>query len=461
MTKNTFTQFIEKHQQDIEKNLLELVAIESVEAEPTAKSPFGNKVGEALEKFAEIGNSLGFSCKNHKGYYTTIDLGTVSEPYQSVGILCHADTVPLGEGWHYNPLGEITDTRIYGRGTLDDKGPAIAALYAMAAIKNSGLPLNRPIRLVIGGNEETKSLCMKKYNEENIPLWGGFSPDGNFPVIFAEKGIAMHKGAFQLQSQLIDSITAGTAVNAVPGKAVAILNTDKFTEIENLLKNYYQANRITLEKISEKQLKVTAIGKSAHGSTPEKGESAIKILLEFFELLECNDQLFQALKNIYRLFCCDHNGIAAGINVSDEVSGNLTLNLGILNYQNNNLEIQIDMRYPVTHQYQPIKEALDKNLSIYRLSLQCEEHKPPLYVEKTSPLVEKLLEVYKKTGRKDTEPLAIGGGTYCRTMKNFVAFGPIGIDDVDTMHQADEYIERQHLLFLANIYAEAIYTLAK
>ena len=221
-------QYIQNHKNAIEEDLLAMIALESTEAEKTAKSPFGDKVGEALETIKTIGEKMGFECQNHDGYYTTIDLGNVTEPNQAVGILCHADVVPLGEGWNYNPLGQIVGSRIYGRGTLDDKGPAIASLYAMAAIKNSGTKLTRPVRLVVGGNEETSSRCMKKYNEIDLPLWGGFSPDGDFPVIFAEKGIAMHQQDLSVKSDLIEEISAGTAVNAVPGKATALLKIDDF-----------------------------------------------------------------------------------------------------------------------------------------------------------------------------------------------------------------------------------------
>ncbi|MGI5825625.1 MAG: Sapep family Mn(2+)-dependent dipeptidase [Bacillota bacterium] len=457
----TFDKFIENHKTDIENALLELVALESVEAPPTDKSPFGEQIGEALTKITALGRKLGFACQNHNGYYTTIDLGEVNSPQQAVGILCHADVVPLGEGWNHNPLGEIAGSRIYGRGTLDDKGPAVASLYAMAAVKNSGLPLSRPVRLVVGGNEETQSLCMKKYNEENLPLWGGFSPDGDFPVIFAEKGIAMHQADFKLESPLIKSITAGTAVNAVPGKATAVLNTDDITFFEKISKNHPHSEKIHIEQTADRNIKITAIGKSAHGSTPEKGENAAKLLLEFLNKLQTKDKLLDTLQNIYNLFFPDFYGIAAGIAVSDEVSGNLTLNPGILNYENNCLHLELDMRYPVTADYREIKEKLDKHLTEAGLYLECVEHKAPLYVDKNSPLVKTLAEIYRQTGRQDTEPLAIGGGTYCRTMDNFVAFGPVGIDDADTMHQADEYIEREHLLFLAKIYAQAIYQLAK
>lgn len=457
---NTLNNFIKEHKNNMENDLLKIIAIESVESVPSDNAPFGKNVGKALDLFCKFADNLGLKYHNHNGYYVTVDLGEITEPYQAVGILTHADVVPLGEGWHFNPLGEIRDNRIYGRGSLDDKGPAIASLYALAAIKESNIKLNKPIRLIVGGNEETGSKCIHRYNEENIPLWGGFSPDGDFPVIFAEKGIAIHKSQFKAESRHIKSIQAGTAVNAVPGKATAVLHGIDLIEIKQLISAEFKNKNITVEYCDNHNIAVTVIGKSAHGSTPERGINAVKILLEILLKLPA-DPLTEKLNTLYRLFCVDYNGKYAEIYREDDVSGKLTLNLGVLNYNNNTATWELDLRYPVTESYNPIKAKLDEILGYSNLTLTCSEHKPPLYVKKDSPLIKTLVDIYAESGRTDTEPLAIGGGTYCRNMKNFVAFGPLGADDVDTMHQADEYIEREHLLFLAKIYAKAIYTLAK
>lgn len=455
------TAWIDAHQQKMEQDLLELIAIESTEAAPTPQSPFGDGVGEALTKIAHIGRRLGFQSHNHQGYYTTIDWGAVTQPRQAVGILCHMDVVPFGEGWAHSPLGEIVGSRIYGRGALDDKGPAVASLYAMAALKANGVKLSRPIRLVAGGNEESGCLCMAHYKQTDTPLWGGFSPDGNFPVIFAEKGIALQQGEVTISSSLIHSIDAGTAVNAVPGKAEAILNTADPAELSQRLSAFSQQGKIHCTPMGQQQLHVTAIGKSAHGSTPEQGENAIKLLIDALRFLDISDPLLSLLTKLNDLFCADPYGQAAGIAVRDEISGSLTLNLGILRYHEEQLHLELDLRYPVTCSYPPIQAALAEKLTPLALTFTCTEHKPPLYVDKEAPLVRTLAEIYRQTGRRDTEPLAIGGGTYCRSMDHFVAFGPVGADDADTMHRADEYLEREHLRFLTKIYAQALYQLAK
>lgn len=460
MTTN-FKQFIDDNFAYMKQDLLALVAHESVEGTATAACPFGDKVGAALDTVADIAQTLGLKNENHSGYYVTVDLGDVTQPGQAVGILTHADVVPIGEGWNYNPLGQFVGSRIYGRGTLDDKGPTVATLYAIAAIKASGLPLARPVRLIVGGNEESGSRCILKYSEENLPLWGGFSPDGDFPVIFAEKGIAIHKSDLAVESNIIQSITAGTTVNAVPGKAEAVISDIKLSAIEEIVAHLPNPEKIGIEQLNDGNLKITAVGKSAHGSTPERGDSAIARLLAVLTKLSDSDPLISALQYLDRFFCHDHYGIAAGIATEDEISGKLTLNLGVLNYTKGNMHWELDLRYPVTKNYDEIKNQLDDKLAAANLHITCDEHKEPLYVPKDSPLVQTLAGIYAATGKQDTEPLAIGGGTYCRAMENFVAFGPLSADDVNVMHQADEYIEQDHLRFLAHIYADAIYQLAK
>ena len=55
------------------------------------------------------------------------------------------------------------DGKIYGRGTADDKGPAIAALYAMRAVKELGIPVKKNVRLILGTDEECGSSDIRHY----------------------------------------------------------------------------------------------------------------------------------------------------------------------------------------------------------------------------------------------------------------------------------------------------------
>jgi succinyl-diaminopimelate desuccinylase len=43
----------------------------------------------------------------------------------------------------------------------DDKGPTMAAFYAMRVIKEMNVPLNKKIRLILGTDEESGISCFK------------------------------------------------------------------------------------------------------------------------------------------------------------------------------------------------------------------------------------------------------------------------------------------------------------
>lgn len=459
---------IQSNQHEMEHALLAMLSIESTNQPASPQAPFGPGVAQALAKITEIAQNLGLHAENHD-YYVTIDLGTVEKPHTAIGVLAHTDIVPIGDGWDFSPLGQLVDDKIYGRGSLDDKGPAIATLYAMAALKQSGIPLAKPIRLIIGGNEEKDSRCMQQYLAENIPLWGGFSPDAQFPVIFAEKGIAHWQSQQTFapnnrQTHLIlEEIQAGTVVNAVPGKAIAILHPNETLEqLKQIIAEHPKAKQIGLTYLDEETIQLTAIGKAAHGSLPEQGENAIATLLEvLLPLPWAQMDLKQWLQAVYQLYAKEYQGQTAGIACSDEISGPLTLNLGVLRYQKQRVHIELDIRYPVTINLQELIMKLCRSAQQYGIALELIAQKAPLYVPQESNLVQKLLTIYQEKANPLAEPLAIGGGTYCRSMPNFVAFGPLREQDEDTMHQANEYITREHLLFLCQIYAEALYQLAK
>lgn len=460
---NTLLAEVSRTYPQAEAALMELLAIPSVESAPQEDAPFGRPVAQALCFLQNLAEQLGLSAAmDPDGYYLTVDLGyAAARPGEAVGILSHADVVPFGEGWHYAPTGQLLQDRIYGRGALDDKGPTIATLFAMAALARLGAPLARPVRLIIGGNEESGCRCIKKYVEDHpIPPALGFSPDANFPVIFAEKGIAMFRLTMPLTTPAaaphIREIHAGTVVNAVPGQAEATICNLTLAAAQELLGC---RDRVTLRQNADNSLLLTVLGKAAHGSQPEKGLNAAARLLALLLLLPLDPCQLTVIEELHRLFGQDYLGKAVGLATDDSVSGPLTLNLGTLHLQDGLLTLQLDMRYPVTADFAPLYERLQQVAHQAGLKLKVSEHKPPLYVPRDRPLVRELLSLYQEY-EPTAQPLAVGGGTYCRAFANFVAFGPLRADMADTMHQADEFICRTDLQFLQKIYAQAIWRLA-
>ncbi len=459
---NELLQEVSQHYAQAEATLLDFLRIPSVQETATPDAPFGEPVRQALSQMAAWAKELGLQV-NQTSHYLTIDLGDGASP-EAVGILAHADVVPFGEGWHFAPTGQLVANKIYGRGALDDKGPAIATLFAMAALHRLNAPLSRPVRLIIGGNEESGCECIKKYAAENQPPALGFSPDANFPVIFAEKGIAMYHitlPAITEQQRLLE-LQAGTVVNAVPGKAEAVLNLTA-AKINQILQNNFAreltAGWLEVQPLPEDTAKITCLGKAAHGSQPDKGRNAAALLLHVLSNLPLNDAELNACRQLYQLFGRDYWGEAAGLATADEVSGQLTLNLGILKLQDNAIQIDLDLRYPVTSEYNAIYQQLTKVCTANGWQIRESEHKAPLYVPTDQKPVTTLLELYREY-EPQTQPISTGGGTYCRAFDNFVAFGPLRADMADVMHQADEYITREDFQFLQRIYTQAIWRLA-
>ncbi|HIU10785.1 MAG TPA: Sapep family Mn(2+)-dependent dipeptidase [Candidatus Avidehalobacter gallistercoris] len=437
--------------------LLELLSIPSVEGEPENDAPFGRQVANALQKAAEIAADLGLQA-NLTPYYLTVDYGEGSTE-DAIGVLSHLDVVPFGEGWHFSPTGEVFEDKIYGRGSLDDKGPTVAALFALAAIKQCDISPTRPIRLIIGGNEESGSRCILHYLEEQPAPAFGFSPDANFPVIFAEKGIALLSACMETVTGRLHEIEAGTVVNAVPGKARAVLSGIPAKTVRAALQALFATElaetKLILNELPDNTLQLTAIGKAAHGSQPEKGINAAVLLLKALLALPLCQEEADACRCILTLFGKDCGGNNAGISCRDEISGMLTLNLGTLHLTNGVFTLGLDLRYPVTADWTAIYDKLNARCRENGIALQVNEHKAPLYVPKEQDPAAALLSLYREY-EPEAEALAVGGGTYCRAFDNFVAFGPLRKSTPDLMHQADEYITEADFHFLLEIYARAI-----
>ncbi|MCL2817351.1 MAG: dipeptidase PepV [Clostridiales bacterium] len=460
---------IEGYRDELIADARSILRLPSVCGSPCAGAPFGREINEALEAVLALGRKMGFSCRSLQGYAGVVDYACEGAHGEPLGILTHIDVVPAGEGWSRPPFGALLqDGRIYARGAVDDKGPLVAVLYAMRALKESGLPLARPVRHIIGCDEESGFRCMEYYLKHEDPPPFGFVPDTEFPLVFAEKGICQfrvcrtltcstEKGAIELLS-----LRGGGAVNVVPAEAAAHLRVTP--PGQKLLQQAYAAfaKRERLSLLAEGEtVELRAGGKAAHASMPESGENAVALLLEFLKglsLLPAETVLF--LKSLHELFGGESGGRGAGIAVSDGESGPLTLSLNVIEVDEGFAEAKLDMRYPVTAEFAPLWRRLTEVCAARGLEIHPMQHKEPLFLPQGSPLARTLLQVYRDVTGDDSPPLAIGGGTYSRAMKNFAAFGPLLPGREKLAHQADEYIATEDLMLMTMIYAEAIYRLA-
>lgn len=433
---------MEKTFEKVVKKTLELVAIDSVEGKPCKRSPFGEGVADCLDLVCKTAKEMGMTTKNVDGYYCTCDIGEG----EMFGILGHIDVVPYDDDWSANPLGEIKDGYLYGRGVLDDKGPMMCCLYAVDSLVKEGYKPKYKIRFIFGGNEESGWRCIDHYNEVDKMPEKGFSPDGDFPVINCEKGLVGYDIYMDMPKKLL-SIEGGSRGNIVMAKCTAVLDMALDTDCDD--------NHIEIS-VNGGKTYITAYGSPAHASTPWKGDNAFWHLMRFLK-----EKVGGEFKDFYTKLC--HNdGSGAGLKLSDEKSGALTFNVGVVKGENlpstrlynRKMHIIVDIRHPVSYTKEQIMLMLRENLGTEEVSVR--NFHNPLYIEKDNELVQKLLSSYNKVMSSDLQPITIGGGTYARALKCGVAFGPIFPDCESTIHQKDERVSLNDFEKMYRIYYSAI-----
>ena len=341
------------------------------------------------------------------------------------------------------------------------EGPCFAALFALAALRDSGLPLKRRIRLLFGCNEETGSADVKYYlaNGGEAPVMG-FTPDGEYPVINGEKGIintTFSRTYTQSGDLKLLSIHGGTAPNVVPSVASAKLRCSP--ELADRISSL-NAPKVCFTP-TDYGLFVEAEGVSAHGSTPGLGENAIGRLIQTLDTLPFTGEVADAIHFLAVTLGMETDGRSAGIYLHDDVSGELTLNWGTLDADEDKMTMKINYRYPVTKSYADCGPIFNEKFTASGFTIDHEVHKEKLYIPEDSQLVQTLLKVYREQTGLNGSAKSIGGGTYAKVLPNTLAFGPIFPGDEVREHKPDEFIEISKLMKNAQIIAAAMYEMAK
>lgn len=443
------------------KSTQEIVRLKSVQGEKKQNMPFGEDVARCLDRTLKLCKSMGFKTVNLDNYVGYAEYG---EGDDYVGILGHLDVVPAGDGWLYPPYeAKIHDRKIYGRGTLDDKGPTLAALYGLKAVKDLNLPLSKKVRIIFGTNEETGSKEMEYYNEKEKPPIYGFTPDGFYPIVNGEKGMTMFNIIKDLKNgSVIKSIKGGQRPNMVPDYAEALVAVN-FKDAESALAEFNKQNdfKINLEQKGRDTL-IKSFGVSAHGSTPECGKNAIMQLFKFLEaLVEEQSDALDFIKFCNKHIGFETDGKSFNCYLEDKVSGKLTFTVGVINQDENKACLSLNLRYPVTCTYDDMMKGFNKTLEGTGIRVADMMAQKPLYFKEDHPLIKVLKYVYKEETGDEPKLLSVGGGTYAKEINNIVAFGPIFPGEPDLDHQSNEYISIDNLIRNAKIYGRAIYELAK
>lgn len=421
--------------------LSDIISYQSIGSNPTPHAPYGQTSREVLGYFLKYAQEQGFKTSVVEDKVGTIDIGNGSK---LIGILAHLDVVPAGDGWNTDPFRlTVIDDIMYGRGIVDDKGPACASLFAMERLSHEVLPEDVTIRLILGTDEERGCDCIKTYSQiGRIPDYA-ITPDAEFPVIFAEKGILHIKITSKVCASKI-RINGGTAPNAVPAKAYATIELPDGS-------------------VSRREFE----GKSAHASRPELGINAI---LESIKSLsdEIIDIETSNLIEFIKFYFINSNDAAelTNCNISD-ISGQLTINLGMINMNSDEESITIDIRYPVTAKSKDIYDSIFEKAQAYNLNCCCVDDMKPITQNPESPLVKTLNDIWNNNMERfsgfkpeykiqHNKPIAIGGGTYARHLPNTVAFGIQAPWQTDQCHQANESMSVSDFEAITDIIYEAI-----
>ena len=444
---------IEAMEPELIATLEKWIAIPSVKGEAAVGAPFGKEVRAMLDTALADAQAMDFKVRDIDGYAGDIEMG---EGDEAIAVLGHLDVVPAGDAWQTPPFTPTRDgDKIYGRGTMDDKGPAIAALYAMKAIKDAGIPLKKRIRLILGCDEESGWEDMAYYTAHCDMPEVGFSPDASFPVINTEKGmthLALHADT-AAEGLQVKRMTTGERLNVIPGDCEALVAGG--AELVTKTADYAAKTGLPYSaRVTDEGVLLHAEGIPGHSAYPEGRRNAIGMMLLLLRELGVTGPM----KTLADAVGMEHDGASLGVKCCDRESGPLTCNMGILHVENGKIYATLDFRCPITADVKGIADTAVKRLADFKADvLEC---KAAHHVPEDSELVQSLLAAYhEETGLKP-EAQATGGGTYAKVLKQGVAFGASFPDDEDLAHQAGEYAKISGLMASTRIFANALLRLA-
>lgn len=471
---------LEKNRGEMTAALRKIVKIKSVQEEPYEDRdgiiyPFGKGIEECYKIVLEMADEMGFDTEDFDHYGGHVELKAEGGS-ETFCIAAHVDVVPEGSGWtEHDPYGaDVEDGYVYGRGTTDDKGPLIACLYAMKAIRDAGIKPYKNIRLIVGLDEEKDKVGMSHYLRKAGMPDCGITPDGDFPLINGEMGILIFDLAQKIRKSnagnnvgiRLRKIIAGEAPNMVPSEAFATLLSENAGDYEKIIDEagaYSDStgNNIRCRK-SGKALKIKASGKAAHGSRPWNGLNAVSVLMDFLGHIEFDGSDVNEFIDFYNAHIgFDLHGERIGCGIEDEPSGKLILNVGMAELNEEVASVTINIRYPVSASSEEIYGGIEKHTEDTEIGIIKKSHEPPVYIDPEDQFVQDLLSVYREeTGDNESEPLVIGGGTYAKMMNRVLAFGSLFPGEEDRMHEAHERLNLDSFMKYARIYARAIYKIA-
>jgi len=457
-----------RYREEMIADLQKLLAIQSVASSADGRYPFGAGPAAALQFMLERARDFGLTAVNVDEYAGHAEIAGGNS---IAGILVHLDTVPAGEGWSVEPFaGTLRDGMIYGRGAIDNKGPAISSLYALRALKEAGIQPNRTLRLIMGTSEETSPIDLNYYFERYPIPDLSFTPDVGPAIFYAEMGIftieLMKKYESTIPSPLL-SIQGGLAANMVPDRCLCRIQRDRLTmsDYELLMQRADSAGyKIELTE-SAKILQVTAHGKSAHGSVPQFGVNAVMQMIDWLigvneSFHTMNADIANTLRWILHYIGHEYDGQSLGIACRDDITGALIVNLGKLSIDQRQATITLNIRHPATLDGAHVAERLQQLALEHQFQLNLTQYGPPVYVPTDHPLITKLSRAHQTIMGEPAQLVATAGGTYAKFLGNQgVGYG--GVWTEGYAHQADERMRIDEWMTLSRIITQAAHEISQ
>lgn len=452
----SFGEKILRCRQDMIDDLAKLVAVPSVCGKAEDGMPFGRESARALNLILEMGRKMGLATANAGNYAGHAEYGAGEE---IAAVVTHVDVVPAGDGWNTDPF-RLTkkDGLLYGRGTADDKGAAIAALYSLKVLKEENVTGSRRIRAIFGGGEEIGSNDLEKYfTRESMPAMA-FTPDAEYGICNREKGMLSLRLTGANDSAVVREFSAGTVLNAVPDFASAVLqcSQEQYGRLESAIRT--AEGKFTLER-TESGAKITSTGLAAHAMHPQDGINAAALLILLLDSAFPPEEAGTFLHFLAGAIGKETDGASLGVKQSDAPSGPLTLNMGLVHIADSAASASLDIRYPVTADSSQITGAIRSRADAAGLATEQRRDKKPLYLPEESPLIEILEDSYAAVTGEPASLYATGGGTYARHIPGrCVAFGPFFPGEPDRhLHTANENIDIDRFMMHAQVCLEALY----
>ncbi|QSI30336.1 dipeptidase [Variovorax sp. RKNM96] len=462
-----------QNQQAVIASIGSMVAIPTVRnvQVPPHESPQIIEFGKLVEKMSK---DFGLVYRNVDNRIFEVSLkGRGTEEF---GILTHADVVPavlsewvLDDGTKLDPF---TMTRVgdflYGRGTIDDKGSIAAVLYAMKAVKDSGLPIDRSIRLMIETTEETGGDAMVYYRSKTqLPAYN-IVLDSKYPAVVAEKGSGALKVLFPAEttdaaSTTITAMSGAASANAISQTATATLKGGDLAAVAAKLeaakpaflqKYEPQGGKFAID-IARKSdngdsIDIKVTGTSAHGSRPEEGVNPLPRLALFLQEsgapLAANHYL-KAVKYIDALYGTGYLGEKMDLGYKDDFMGPLTFSPNLIRMgADGKLEMTTNVRMPRGRTPDELKAQVAAKVDAWAAANQVKlevNHDQGNWMARDpkGAWLSTLLDIYGSTTGLEAKPVPTAGSTTAKLMPNAINFGPAMPGKKYTAHNAREYKE--------------------